>query len=872
MASQRVLMTVLFTDIVGSTERAAALGDHRWHPILEAHNRAVRETLRRHRGREIATAGDGFLALFDSPERAIRCADAIRAAVRDLGIEVRCGLHMGEVERTDGKVEGLAVHIASRILALAGPGEVLVSRTVRDAEAGSGISFTDRGVHDLKGVPGPWRIFAVTGLPDRAAEPAGWASVRFATRPTWVATAAGIAFLLALVPVFILRHRERPPDSGEMSTEPAAPGIAVVPFTVSGVDLALWREGMVDLLATNLDGVGGLRAIDSRTVMARWREQVGEEEPDLVRTLDVARRTGARYAIVGHVVAIGPDVRLIADVYDLEIREKLGQSRTAGSPDSVFALVDRLTIDVVRTILRAGGQEFTPAPDLASITTGSLPALKAFLEGEARYRRSDFAGAITTYEQAVAIDSTFSLAYYRLSNAYGWMENVGSEVAGERLERAARMAEGLPAREALLVRADLALQRGSLDGIEPLRAAIQQYPDDPEAWYMLGDTYVHLGDQALVAESEVGRTLGHAVELDPSFAPYYIHLVEHAVRGGDGAHARRLIETYGGLAPGTTWDRRNRVAADLVFSHTGGRARSYAGLDTMATRVLWGVAGFYLWNPAVLAEQEVILRRVRGRSDAPMTAVSTRIFFNLYNRGRYRAALVQLDDEALPPGFRSFGRYVLWTEGVSLGGSGEGLSVEGSDGFAPDDRSVGPVLDLEGLFAGAYAADRGSWNEHAAGVRDLRAQAERLSVTGDTLGALRAAGAARALEGYGLWKRGRAAEAIPLLEQAGREVTGHDPVLRSANHLLRWWLGMLLEDLGRPAEAARYFESLWEYPLWNAPLAAYRLGGIYAGAKRSAEAQQAYMYALLAWRGADPEIEPRIAYADRALARLASEE
>jgi class 3 adenylate cyclase len=156
----RVLATVLFTDIVGSTERASELGDRRWRELLERHQAVVRRELERFWGREIDTAGDGFLATFDGPARAVRCARAIGNGVRGLGIEVRAGLHTGECEVLGDKVAGVAVHTGARVAGAAGPGEVLVSNTVRDLVAGSGIQFEDRGEHELKGV-GSWRLYSV---------------------------------------------------------------------------------------------------------------------------------------------------------------------------------------------------------------------------------------------------------------------------------------------------------------------------------------------------------------------------------------------------------------------------------------------------------------------------------------------------------------------------------------------------------------------------------------------------------------------------------------------------------------------------------------------------------------------------------------
>jgi class 3 adenylate cyclase len=157
----RVLSTVLFTDIVGSTERAARLGDVRWRDVLQRHDELVRAELERWRGTEVKTVGDGFLALFDGPARAVRCAEAIVRDVEAEGLQVRAGLHTGECERIGDDVGGIAVHIGARVAALASAGEVLVSSTVKELVVGSGLSFDERGTSELRGVPGEWRLFAL---------------------------------------------------------------------------------------------------------------------------------------------------------------------------------------------------------------------------------------------------------------------------------------------------------------------------------------------------------------------------------------------------------------------------------------------------------------------------------------------------------------------------------------------------------------------------------------------------------------------------------------------------------------------------------------------------------------------------------------
>jgi class 3 adenylate cyclase len=164
-AADRVLSTILFTDIVGSTAKAAALGDAAWKELLGEHDSVVRRALSKHRGTEVDRTGDGFLATFDGPARAVRCAREIADDVHDLGIEIRAGCHTGEIELADDGIRGIAVHIAARVMAAAGTSEVFVSSTVKDLVGGSGLSFEERGTHTLKGVPGEWRLFAAIHEP-----------------------------------------------------------------------------------------------------------------------------------------------------------------------------------------------------------------------------------------------------------------------------------------------------------------------------------------------------------------------------------------------------------------------------------------------------------------------------------------------------------------------------------------------------------------------------------------------------------------------------------------------------------------------------------------------------------------------------------
>jgi class 3 adenylate cyclase/tetratricopeptide (TPR) repeat protein len=844
----RRVATVLFTDVVGSTERATQLGDRRWRVLLEQHHGIVRRELRSFGGREVGTAGDGFLATFDSPARAIHCACAIRDSVRDLGLQVRCGLHLGEVELSGKDVGGIAVHIGARVGARAGPGEVLVSSTVRDAVEGSGFEFDDRSLHALKGVRGEWRLFAVAGLPE-GVEERTW---RWGPRPrprTLLAGAMALAVALGLAGLsYVIRDRGRGFTPGPAVAEGAVPGIAVLPFTVRGAGLDVWREGMVDILSTNLDGMAGLRAIDSRTVLARWRERVGGDgAPDLATMLDVADRTGARYALVGSVVASGNGVRLAAEVLEVKNGETLELAHVEGSPDSIFGLVDRLSIEVLRTLLK-GEERALSSLSLARVTTSSLPALKAYLEGETLFRRSDFDAAIDAYERAVASDSTFALALYRLGTAYRWRESYFSDVQGQYLERAARFGDHLPVRESLLLRGVLALDRGTLDGLAFLEQAVRSYPEDPEAWYLLGETYYHLGARALVPQEESERVFLRAIELDPSFTPAYIHVVENAFRlHADSARAARFVATYGQLAGRTEPDRMNRLAFALAFADSARRGRALAAVDTLPSPFLWFLVGNYLEHPRLKETQRRVLAVLRERpSDRGVATMS--LFWNALGRGKLEEAVGYLEEPGAPQALRAFGLFNIHVRRMPLPPGR--LDEEPGTGDDPD------APWFASFYAGTRAADRGQWAGHAAMLGRLRKGAERSLAEGNAALARNHDEAAEALQGYGLWRRGRRAEALRSLEALQRRAD-------FLNDILRWWLGELLVEMGRPGDAERYFRSFWQDPL-----AAYHLGRITEDLGEPAEARRGYAFFLEAWRESDPSLAPLVEDARSALARL----
>jgi serine/threonine-protein kinase len=336
-----------------------------------------------------------------------------------------------------------------------------------------------------------------TRPPDRAVEPASESPSdpetghRLLTWRNAALGAIGAALLWGGVAIgwFVFGRGPEPGVDVAVAAE-ADPGIAVLPFSVSGSEVEALGEGVVHLLHSNLNEVGGLRAIAPGTVLAQWDRRVAAgERADLETALDVAAASGGNYALVGSAVSLGPRVRLEGTLYEVRGAASLGQVRVEGDPEGVWTLVDELAIEVVRALGQVGVGEFSGF-DLAAATTSSIEALQAYLQGETYYRRGEFDSAIPAFELASAEDTTFALAEYRLGLAQGW-STFNADVAQRHLRVA--LAAGLPQREALFARAMEGYLDGSLDALGDLREYVQSHPDDAEAWYILGDALLHAG-------------------------------------------------------------------------------------------------------------------------------------------------------------------------------------------------------------------------------------------------------------------------------------------------------------------------------------------------------------------------------------------
>jgi class 3 adenylate cyclase/tetratricopeptide (TPR) repeat protein len=859
----RHLAAVWFADVVGYT-RLSEENESAAVRLAHAFQRVARATVDEFGGRVVKFMGDGALAEFPSTELAVRSAHALLAAfdraASGEGLPsggLRVGVHVGDVAGTeDGDLYGDGVNVASRLQSAAEPGEVWISEDVwRQLRRRPELRFDARGERELKGIGQPVQAYTVAVLDEDEWTPpapeSGRADVerprRFAAlgrKPLAVGAAVLALLLVGAVTGLVLRDRGGLTPSDAIA-ENAAPGVAVVPFSVNDPELERWREGMVDLLSTNLDGAGGLRAIDSRTVLARWGELVPEDGvADLPTALEVARRAGGKYGLVGSAVSSGASMRLVTDVYDLESGEALGQSRVEGSPDSIFGLVDRLSIAVLALILE---EESGAAPrlNLASVTTSSVPALKSFLDGEELARRGDFDRAIPAYEQALASDSTFALAHLRLGDALGWTQGVVPVVRQE-YAAAKRFAQRLPAREADLLEVSLAYANERPEATRLAREASQRYPDDPAAWYLLGEAYFHLPHQSLATTETKREPFTRAVTLDPTYLPAEIHLVDLAFMAADEVAADSLVPHFREVAGGSAYERAYSVAHALAFGDAATKSRAMAGLDTLSFEVL-GHIPILLSHPRFSEESKAVSAAVRSKPEYAALAEFVDFF--------YGQALLRWGDLDTLVGLVERGEMAPSAVAATVG-TAFFAGIPLPDGLLDDvfpadpaDTPPGPLMAARAFFA-IESGDRAVAMQLLGSLRGAR---QSLLESGDSTSAREIGEVVQAIEARDAMLRG-SANALALVEASYRNA-GLPPAAI--------WAAELLDRAGETERAIEYYEVLGP-----SPLTGLELGALYEKAGRREDALEAYGWVMLAWEGADPALRPKVAQARQAIARL----
>jgi tetratricopeptide (TPR) repeat protein/TolB-like protein len=673
-------------------------------------------------------------------------------------------------------------------------------------------------------------------------------------RITW--RNAGMAFVVALaiwgvVATAWMVFNPRRAVVNEAIADDAEPGIAVLPFSARGEGMEVWREGMVDLLSANLDGVPGLRSIDSRTVFARWREAVPESgEVDQATALRIARATGAEYALLGSAVSLGGEVRLSADIYETESGGEMGQAQVQGSPDSILSLVDRLAVQSLVVTMQQVESEL-PEIDVASVTTSSIPALRAWLEGEVHFRHGNDVAAAAAYERALDHDSTFAFAYYRLSSAYGWAEGMWGNRAEDARAQAFRWADRLPPRQADLMRGLHAWDMGEYrEAHRVLWGLVQRYPDYADAWHQLGDFYYHSGPRIPVSLDEAHECFVRAVELDPSFATYRIHLIDLAFKHDpDSARIADMLTEYKQLGNA---DARVTLQLETAFALAFGsedrRTRALQALDTLSN--IGMLPSNNLLHPRFWRELEAVFLAMEKRRNRLYPG---ELFWTVAGgRGLAKRGFGYADRPQVWPEFRAC--YTLFWQMSGFPVSEERLAEA-------DDVLVSRIDSLEYPMpiycAGIRAADQGLWEQQARAIEALN-EASRRSIASGGSGRT-AHRYALATEAYGLWKQGNPDAALAVLE----------PVRRyGASNIVRFTLTRILMDLERWGEAIPYLKADW----WGTfSPGHYDLARAYEQTGEYDKARREYAFFIDAWQDADPELQPWVEDARRALDRLTSE-
>ncbi|NIM52873.1 MAG: protein kinase [Gemmatimonadales bacterium] len=378
--------------------------------------------------------------------------------------------------------------------------------------------------------------------------------VRWTRRGTYAVAAALVVFLAI---AWWFR-----PTSLESVVAPDAQVIAVVPFSTSGANVQVLGEGMVDLLSTNLDAVGGIRTVDPRTILHRWRQRAGSGGVDLEGSLAIGRELNAGSVLLGSIVEAGPEVRLTAELRTVS-GDRLAQATADGPADSVLALVDSLSLRLLREVWRSR----QPIPDLrvSAITTGSLNAIRSHLRGEQYYRRSHWDSAAAFFGMAIEADPRFALALFRMGQTIGWLRGHGAPSAVQLGEAAAEQADRLPPRERTLVLANRMFQEGHVAAIDTLRSYVERYPDDAEGWFQYADVQYRARYLMAFSLEQLYAPFDRVYELDSTLTPALIHPIELSLESHDSVRFERY---FGALQLGSVAAEIERFERARTMLHS----------------------------------------------------------------------------------------------------------------------------------------------------------------------------------------------------------------------------------------------------------------------------------------------------------------
>lgn len=666
---------------------------------------------------------------------------------------------------------------------------------------------------------------------------------RFGRRSAWVIVALAALVLIGTGSWWYLANRgQRSSEQGETPRQT----VAVLPFTTSGADVEELGDGMVNLLSMGLEGAGGIRAIDHRTVLAGWSRRRGGGDIEQAEALRFAHELGAEWAVLGTAVAVGDQTRLIAEVRTAEGGDHLGQVRIEAPQDSLLSAVDALTLEILDLLFERGVEKAPPVP-MAGLTTRSLPALKAYLNGEQHYRNGRLESAVAAYGRAVRHDSTFALAHLRQAIAWGWVHM--RALPEDALEMAYAHRERLPDRARLVVVGAYLFSRSDPRAVDTLQHATRRFPDDPELWSWLGEAYFH--ERACRGPEQADDAFARAIEHHPGFAPYWIHPVHLAIGFyRDSVMAAERIEAMhqaemepgdGAAVPG------QHPGLRLVFGGDPATERAQAFLEDVDRRSI-NLAGsadhVYTGHPSRWALRDTLLRADLRRSTPSSPGWSrVQLVRNDLRSGRVQQALQDIARFGLPPELALGILARARAEGTPVPDSALKKLLVAVEETEPGNRRelldrviAATELDAFELMPDVDAA--------LAGFREGQ-DAEPEDATNARL----------LIEAFLRGKEAHYQEALDLVLQIRRN--------GSAFNISNVWLGDLYRGAGNPEAAVRCYRTAWDETL-----SYRRLGDLYSDRGQPNRALTAYATVLEGWSHADPALQPAIASARQRLEDL----
>jgi tetratricopeptide (TPR) repeat protein len=632
----------------------------------------------------------------------------------------------------------------------------------------------------------------------------------------------------------------------------AAEMLAVLPFHTSGPGVEFLGEGMVDLLSTNLRGVGGINTVDPRAVLRQWNDNGSRDSDEVTRALAVGRDLDAYSVVLGSAVSAGGRVRLAADLYTID-GDRLGRAQVDAPADSVLGAVDRLSLALLRDVWRS--REPLPNIRLASLTTDSIDALRSYLQGERYYRRLAWDSALSAYSRAVETDSTFALAHLRRAQVFGWTGGYDDKEAHEAVVAAVRFAGRLPPRDQRLMAGYQLFDQGKPAAIDSLRAFVAEYPDDVEGWFLLGEAMHHTTSFRPSVPDSVSAVFDSVLRRDSTLFPALIHPIDLALLYRDSSRFARYSRIIERTAPVHTVSAL-KATAGLVWGPEPSDSALLAAMQAQPSWVVQPAFSSYRREGAASDSILRLFRRVQEATRGSPQILPRALMLRAHamaGLGRWRETLVLAD---------SLSRHNRgMAVGVRAWAIALGVAPGSSAGFL--DSALAAIRPGPEAEYGRAMVQMGR-GEVVEGRRRLaRALADSARMPPVPRGRLLAA------DGYGALLQGDTALGLARLRSGLDQAA---PGAAEQSGFLRLQLALALAaGKDTRAEGIRYLTYGFDYQPMYLPLIQLALGRTYEAAGKPDSAAMAYGKFIRFWDKADPELQGRVREARDALQELTRE-